>query len=242
MVAQVENAREAAAGVGVLPPQAAGILVPAQPGDAALDGRMVDLLCRHQPQQRPGGLRRRGGRLLVTAIVELVAGAVLAPAAIRILDRDQPICSLAHARPRPVEARGAQRAERRPGAVDVVHAPTAEPVAVGHLVALEIVDAGTHDGGVRRLAELGQHADAARADVRGRRIEQRAVIGEGNVVEVMIDIVGIEGGPAAIAALQAVDPFDAAGDGLVIARARPALAARARSIAMTTTAVSSRSG
>ena len=48
------------------------------------------------------------------------------------------------------------------------------------------------------------------------------MIGEGNVVEVVIDIVGIEGRPAAVAALQAGDPFDAARDGLVVAWTRGA--------------------
>ena len=180
----------------------------------------------------------------IAAVVELVAGAVLAPAAILVLDRDQPVGGLGDTRPRAVEAGGAERAERRPRAVDVVHAPAAEPAAVRHLLALEIVDAGAHDGTRRRLAELGQHADAAGADIRGRRIEQRAMIGERNVVEIVIDIVGIEGRPAAVAALQAGDPFDAARDRLVVAWNRRARTAsrRARSIAMTTTAVSSRSG
>ena len=219
MVAQVEDAREAAAGVGVLPPQAARVLGPPQPGDAALDGGMVDLACRHQPEKRPGGLRGVGGSGLIAAVVELVARAVLAPAAVCVLDRDQPVGGLAHARPRAVEARGAERAQCRPCAVDVVHAPAAEPAAVRHLLALEIVETGAHDGTRRRLAELGQHADAAGADVGGRRIEQRAVIGERNVVEVVVDIVGIERRPAAIAALQALDPFDAARDGLIVGAA-----------------------
>ena len=82
----------------------------------------------------------------------------------------------------------------------------------------------------RRLAELGQHADAAGADVGGRRIEQRAMIGEGNVVEVVIDIVGIERRPAAIAALQALDPFDAARDGLVVGLPAPASALAPRAV------------
>ena len=53
------------------------------------------------------------------------------------------------------------------------------------------------------------------------------MIGKGNVVEIVVDIVGVESGPAAVAALQAGRPFDAAGNGLVIAVARRELAARA---------------
>ena len=42
------------------------------------------------------------------------------------------------------------------------------------------------------------------------------MIGKGNVVEIVIGIVGIEGAPAAIFALQPVDPFGAARDGLAV--------------------------
>ncbi len=62
----------------------------------------------------------------------------------------------------------------------------------------------------RGLAELRQHRDAARGDVLGRRIEQRAVVGERDVVEVVFEVVDVEGGPAAVAALQALDPLAAA--------------------------------
>ena len=64
-----------------------------------------------------------------------------------------------------------------------------------------------------------QEADAARRDIRGRRIEQRAMIGEGNVVEIVIGVVGIEGAPAAVAALHAHDPFRGSVDGAAIAGA-----------------------
>ena len=66
------------------------------------------------------------------------------------------------------------------------------------------------------LAELRQHRDAARGDVLGRGIEQRAVVGERNVVEIIFEIVDVEGGPAAVAALHALDPFAAARDRHII--------------------------
>ena len=62
-----------------------------QIADAARDGGMIDLARRHQAQQRPCRLRRDGGRGLIASVVELVAVAVLAPAAVRVLDRDQPV-------------------------------------------------------------------------------------------------------------------------------------------------------
>ena len=109
-----------------------------------------------------------------------------------------------------IDAGGIERAQHRPGAVDVVHAPAAVPAAVGELRAAQIVDAARHRRAARgRLAELRQHRQAARGDVLGRRIEQRAVIGERDVVEIIIFVVGVEGAPAAVLALHAHDPFAA---------------------------------
>ena len=56
---------------------------------------------------------------------------------------------------------------------------------------------------LRPFAELGQHRHTASGYVLGRRIEQRAMVGERDIVEVKIVVVGIEGAPAAILALQA---------------------------------------
>ena len=73
----------------------------------------------------------------------------------------------------------------------------------GELRALEIVHRGRNRGRVlRRLAELRQHRHTARGDVLGRRIEQGAVVGERNVVEIVVFVVGVERAPAAVPALQ----------------------------------------
>ncbi len=75
---------------------------------------------------------------------------------------------------------GIQRAKHRPSSVDVIHPPAAEPAA--------ILSPG-HAGDIRRrattarlpagsLAKLGQHGKTARRDIRRRRIEQGAMIGE----------------------------------------------------------------
>src|SRR5262249_18727350 len=82
MVAQVEDTPQTAAGIMPLPPEAVGFLIFLQPGDAAGDRGMIDLARRHQPDQRPSGLRGRGGRGLITGVVERIAVAILAPAAV----------------------------------------------------------------------------------------------------------------------------------------------------------------
>ena len=66
------------------------------------------------------------------------------------------------------------------------------------------------------------------------------MIGEGNVVQIVVRVVGIEGAPAAVLALHADDPFDRAVDRRCT---RGSLSARPlRSSTMPTTAVSSTSG
>src|SRR5215510_9906780 len=57
--------------------------IPHAPGDR----RIADLAAGHQTEKRPGRLRRGARRRLVATIVELIARAVFAPAAIRILYR-----------------------------------------------------------------------------------------------------------------------------------------------------------
>src|SRR4051812_30723524 len=101
---------------------------------------MVDVARRHQAKQRPGRLRGSAGRLLVAAIVELVARTILAPAAIGVLNGHEPAGRLAEFRPLLIEARGTERAQHGPGAVDVVHAPTAEPASIGKLRGAQIID------------------------------------------------------------------------------------------------------
>src|SRR3546814_12210194 len=60
------------------------------------------------------------------------------------------------------------------------------------------------------VAELRHHADAARRHILRRRIEQCSMVGERDVVEVVVRIVCVERTPAAILALHADDPFGGA--------------------------------
>src|SRR5271170_7174941 len=114
-------------------------------------------------------------------------------------------------------AGGVQRAEHRPGAVDVIHAPAPVPRALGKLGTPQIFNSRRdRPAALGGLSELSQHRDAARGDVLGRRIEQRPMIRERDVIEIVFEIVDVEGGPTAIAALHALDPLAAASDGGVV--------------------------
>src|SRR3546814_9265590 len=90
-----------------------------------------------------------------------VGGAVLAPAAVGLLAALQPGHRLADVGRRGILAAGVEGAERRPGAVDVVHAPAAVPRAIGLLLAAQVVEAAAHHGVVSPVAELRQQIGRA---------------------------------------------------------------------------------
>src|SRR5512141_644333 len=102
---------------------------------------MPDLARRHQTKQGPCRLRGGGGSCLESLIIEPVADGILAPAAIRVLNRQQPVHSLAHRRFLVVDPGGIERAQYRPSPVDVVKAPAAIPRSLRKLGPAQILDA-----------------------------------------------------------------------------------------------------
>src|SRR5437763_9440536 len=101
---------------------------------------MIELAGRHEAEQRPGALRGGARCLFVSVVVELIARSVLAPAAVLVLDSHEPIHRFAEFFGSPIDAGGIERTEHRPGAVDVIHSPAAEPAAVFELSAAQITD------------------------------------------------------------------------------------------------------
>ena len=81
---------------------------------------------------------------------------------------------------------------------------------------------------VRWHADLRQKRHAARGDVRRRRIQQRAVIGERDVVQVEMRVLRLERAPAAVGGLHADDPLARSRDRLGITRDRRCDAAACR--------------
>src|ERR1700676_3155664 len=75
---------------------------------------MPDLARRHQSKQGPCRLRGGRRRPLEPLIVESVAGGILAPAAVLVLNREQPVHRLAERGILVVDAGGVERAENRP--------------------------------------------------------------------------------------------------------------------------------
>src|SRR5215210_5879369 len=101
---------------------------------------MPDLACCHQPKQRPCRLRGRAGRAFETAIVEPIAPRVLAPAAVLVLNGQQPIRRFANHWIAMVDTCSIEGAQRRPGTVDVIQPPAAVPRSLRELRAAKIPD------------------------------------------------------------------------------------------------------
>src|SRR5262245_23944607 len=148
---------------------------------------MTALPGRNQTEQGPSRLRGRARRTLVSAVIELVAGAVFAPAAIGILDLDEPRRRPAELGRSVVDASGVQRTQHRPSSVDIIHAPAAMPTSLLCLRATQIIERTCYRRAVRcGFVDLCQHRNTAGRDILGRRIEKSPMIGEGDGVGVVV--------------------------------------------------------
>src|SRR5258708_19090320 len=204
-IAQIEHAREADGGVPVLLPPLAVAGIPDEVGDAALDLGAVDLSSRHQAEQRPRRLRWRA-RLALAAPVRPIRGTILAPAVVGVLAPDQIVDRPAHRGRCRINPCDVQRAQHRPRPINVIGAPTPEPRSVWLLLLEEVGQTALGRLASARSLELRQHDDAARTHVCGGRVEQRAVVGERNMVEDVMRVLGVEGAPAAVPRLHPDEP------------------------------------
>src|SRR5579883_1434605 len=92
-------------------------------------GGRAGLARRAQSDHRPRRLIGRAGEGTIRIPLEVVAVVALAPTAIRVLPREKPRHGAPHGRVMRRDARELQCHEHRPGAVEVVGAPAAEPGA-----------------------------------------------------------------------------------------------------------------
>src|SRR5690606_38687630 len=111
--------------------------------NAALDVRILWAVDRHERHGTPGGLAGGGGAGAHEAAV-LVGVAGLAEGAILLLDALEPAAGLLHPGDAHVLTDRFEAAHHLPRAVDVVHAPAAEPAAFRLLAADDEADGPLH--------------------------------------------------------------------------------------------------
>src|SRR4029453_17980775 len=151
--------------------------------DATLDGRAARAPSGEEPEQRPRGLTRRG-RAHAGELVIVVALAGLAPAAVLVLVTLEPADRALDVFVTGVFADRGEAAQRRPGAVDVVHSPAAVPRPIVPLRMTEEIDRALRGLEVLPVAERAEQFEPTPGQVLRRRVEERAMVREGDVVQV----------------------------------------------------------
>src|SRR5439155_2852553 len=209
VVLQVEDPREARPVPQRIRPRAVVALIPQKIVDAPLDRGAARAPGREKPQQRPGGLTRdrlahAGERVVFVAL------AGFAPAAVPVLVALEPADRALHVLVSRIDADGGEPAQHRPRAVDVVHAPAAVPGAVRLLRVAEEVDGALGRLEVLAVAERAEELEPASGQILRRRVEQGAVVGERDVVQIDAVVVGVERAPAPVGALHPEKPAEAA--------------------------------
>src|ERR1043166_363936 len=196
VVLEEEHAREARAVPEGIVPAAVLALGAQQVLDARLDRRARRRPDREEPQQRPRRLARDGrpapGQLRLD-----VALARLAPPAVGVLVADQPAHRALHVLVPRVHAHGAEPAQDRPRAVDIVDAPASVPGAVVPLAVADELERALRRLELEVVAERAEQLEAAAGEVLGRGVDQGAVVGERDVVQEDAVVVGVGGRGAA---------------------------------------------
>src|SRR5207247_2520215 len=209
VILEVEDARESRPVPEPVLPRAVAPLRPAEVFDAALDGAAARAPGREEAEQSPG--RLAGRRLADPSELGVgVALARLAPAPVTVLVTLEPAHRSLDVFVTQVLADRAEPAEDGPGAVDVVPPRGAVPGAVVPLRVTEEVERTLRRLESAPVPKRAEELEAAPGQVLRRRVEQGAVVGERNVVEVEAVVVGIERRPAPVLALHAEEPAEPA--------------------------------
>src|SRR5438445_3919322 len=196
VILEVEDTREARAVPQRVFPRAIRGLRLDQIADALLDRLSLRPPRREETQERPRCLAGDGLAPARQGFV-LVGGERLAPASVVVLPLLDPGNGALDVVGRAVLADGAEPAQHRPRAVDVVDAPASVPGACLVLGLADEAEGALGGGVIRAVAEGAEELEAAARQVLRRGIEEGPVIGEGNVVEDEPAVVGVEGGPPA---------------------------------------------
>src|SRR5690349_16203150 len=160
VVAQIEHLRESGRGPVVVLPGAVVLLFREEVADAAADRLRVAVAGGEQRDERPRGLRRRRRALSLGGRV-VVGVRQLAPAAVGVLVRADPLRRLLEALLAQVLSGVEQAAQREERAIQVVAAPAAVPRSVAELRLVEERGGAAHGGVSGRNADRVERLERA---------------------------------------------------------------------------------
>src|SRR5574337_1662399 len=188
MIPQIKDAWESRSGKFSFFPPAIRALGLQEVVNASCHRRMPYDAGVQEPQERPSGLR--GGAWALAGCPRVLVGiARFAPAAVRVLMTDQPINRspdvwLIH----PLSDRSKAR-QHRPGAVDVINPPSAEPAPCRFLLVLEECDRALSHRGCVAPAQVAEHLEHPSGQIRRGGIEQGFVVREGALVQEQLVVI-----------------------------------------------------
>src|SRR6267142_954743 len=189
-----------------LAPRAIFFLLVHEVGNRFVDGRLVHIRAREQPNQTPSRLRGRA-RSLPFCGRHLIASQRLAEAAVGLLHRAKPehgaLAVIARG-----QRNGFQGAQYPAGSINVVDAPPAEPGAVYGCIFQQTSHGTLNCGMFRGPAKPAEALDDARGDIGCGRIDHRVVVCKRNVAEELFVVIAVKRAPAAVAVLHAEQPLD----------------------------------
>ncbi len=148
----------------------------------------------------------------------VIAVTGLPPAAVAVLAFFQPLHRPPDPRARRIFAGLPQPHQHRPGTVEIIHPPAAEPGTALLLLPAQEGEALGQWRKIARKTEQGEEFDAAPGQIGGAGVEQGAVVGERDIIEVNSPVIDVECAPAAIGALHADRPAHRPGDRLPVLR------------------------
>src|SRR5579885_1888341 len=181
VIFQIKDAGKAGSGGQFLIPSAVFALRLDQVLDSFVQAVAGGVAAGDQPADRPGGLR--GSRFGGNKRLPIVGSAALAPAAVSVLNRPQPLAGAQNVGLAIVLPGRPQPAQGEAGAINIIDAPAPVPASIGLLRPLQISDSAP-DGGVARLQARGdQPFQNASGNIRASRIEHRVMVREGNRAE-----------------------------------------------------------
>src|SRR5215471_3672311 len=137
----------------------------------------------------------------------LIAFTTLSPAAVRVLDRSNPVSRLTNPRFIHVPAYIGQPAQHDAGPIQIIHAPSPIPAAFRLLFLLQELNCSIHNLPLRRIAGPAEHFQHPAGQISGWRVYHGFEVAIWDLVQQLRRVIDVKSPPAAVLALHRQRPF-----------------------------------